>query len=141
MKFLCFICAETTVDEMSVVEGARLFGEYAAFTEGIRRSGHYVGCNRLLPPATACTVRVRDGKVSTTDGPFAETKEYVGGYYLIEARDLNEAILVAAKIPGARTGCVEVRPVAEDTETLRAIGVPAAQRENRNHSTFVKETT
>ncbi len=141
MKFLCLICAETTVDEMSVVEGARLFGEYAAFTEGIRRSGHCVGANRLLPPATACTVRVRDGKVSTTDGPFAETKEYVGGYYLIDARDLNEAILVAAKIPGARTGCVEVRPVADDTETLRAIGLPVAQRDDRSHPTFAKETT
>ncbi len=141
MKFLCLICAETTVDEMSVVEGARLFGEYAAFTEGIRRSGHYVGANRLLPPATACTVRVRDGKVSTTDGPFAETKEYVGGYYLIDARDLNEAILVAAKIPGARTGCDEARPVADDTETLRAIGLPVAQRDDRSHPTFAKETT
>jgi hypothetical protein len=65
---------------------------------------------------------VRGGKVTTTDGPFAETKEQFGGYYLIEARDLNEAIQVAAKIPGAWIGCVEVRPVAEDERTLRAIG-------------------
>ena len=141
MKFLCLICDETMVDQMSVVEGARLFGEYAAFTEGIRRSGHYVASNRLLPPATACTVRVRDGKVSTTDGPFAETKEHVGGFYLIEARDLNEAIMLAAKIPSARTGCVEVRPVADDTGMRRALGVPPTQREHSGNTTFAKETT
>jgi len=70
------------------------------------------------PADTAITIRVRNGKVSTTDGPFAETKEQLGGYYLIEAKDLNEAIQVAAKIPGARFGCVEVRPVAEDAQTL-----------------------
>jgi len=127
MKFLCLICAETMIDQMPVVDAARHFGEYAAFTEGIRRSGHYVDCNRLLPPTTACTVRVRDGKVSTTDGPFAETKEHVGGYYVIEARDLNEAIRIAAKIPGARVGAVEVRPIADDPETLRALS-PASQR-------------
>ena len=68
---------------------------------------------------------MRNGKVSTTDGPFAETKEQLGGYYLIEAKDLNEAIQVASKIPGARLGCVEVRPVAEDPETLRALGFAA----------------
>jgi hypothetical protein len=140
MKFLCLICAGTA-DERSVVDSARLLGEYAAFTEGIRRSGHYVDCNRLLPPATACTVRVRDGKVTTTDGPFAETKEWLGGYYLIEARDLNEAIRVAAKIPGARAGCVEVRPVADDAETLRALGGAMAQRATTGNTTFQKETT
>ena len=121
MKFLCLICAETMIDQMPVVDAARHFGEYAAFTEGIRRSGHYVDANRLLPPATACTVRVRDGKVSTTDGPFAETKECVGGYYVIDARDLNEAIRIAAKIPGARAGAVEVRPVADDNRTRRTL--------------------
>ena len=120
MRFLCLIRAETPIDDMPLVEAARHFGEYAAFTEGIRRSGHYVDCNRLLPPATACTVRVRNGRVSTTDGPFVETKECVGGYYVIEARDLNEAIRVAAKIPGARSGAVEVRPIADDPATLRA---------------------
>jgi hypothetical protein len=70
----------------------------------------------------AVTVRVRNGKIATTDGPFAETKEQFGGYYLIEARDLNEAIQVASRIPGARMGCVEVRPVAEDECTIRALG-------------------
>jgi hypothetical protein len=68
---------------------------------------------------------VRKGKVSTTDGPFAETKEQLGGYYLIEAKDLNEAIQVASRIPGARIGCVEVRPIAEDSRTLRALGLVA----------------
>jgi hypothetical protein len=76
----------------------------------------------LQPPATAVTVRVRNGKIGTTDGPFAETKEQFGGYYLIEARDLNEAIQVASRIPGARMGCVEVRPVAEDERTIRTLG-------------------
>ena len=69
-------------------------------------------------------MRVRNGKTSVTDGPWVETKEQLGGYYLIEARDLDEAIRVAARIPGAAIGCVEVRPVAEDERTLRAIGEP-----------------
>jgi hypothetical protein len=70
-----------------------------------------LGGNALQPANTATTVRVRDGKVSTTDGPFAETKEQLGGYYLLEATDLNDAIKVAARIPGARTGSIEVRPI------------------------------
>jgi len=70
-----------------------------------------LGGNALQPPNTATTVRVRNGKVSTTDGPFAETKEQLGGYYLLEATDLNDAIKVAARIPGARTGSIEVRPI------------------------------
>ena len=68
-------------------------------------------------------MRVRDGKLSTTDGPFTETKEQLGGYYVIEARDLNDAIRVAARIPGARIGCVEVRPIADDAVTLHALGL------------------
>lgn len=69
---------------------------------------------------------MRNGKTTTTDGPFAETKEQLGGYYLIEAMDLNEAIQVASRIPGAKIGCVEVRPVAEDAQTLQALGLSAA---------------
>ncbi|MBA3484712.1 MAG: YciI family protein, partial [Pirellulales bacterium] len=88
----------------------------------IRESGHYVGCNRLLPPNAALTVRMRNGKVLTTDGPFVETKEQLGGYFVIEAKDMNEAIQIAARIPGARYGCVEVRPIAEDEQTIRALG-------------------
>jgi hypothetical protein len=122
MKFLCLICAERVMEQMTDADARAHFDEYARFTADVRRSGHFVGCNRLLPPATATTVRVRNDKVSTTDGPFAETKEQLGGYYLLDARDLNEAIQIAARIPGARTGCVEVRPVAEDAQTLRALG-------------------
>jgi len=126
MKFLCLICAEKVMEQMPAAAAEKHFQEYTAFTEDIRRSGHYIGCNRLLPPAAATTIRVRNGKVSTTDGPWVETKEQLGGYYVIEARDLNEAIRVAAKIPGAWIGCVEVRPIAEDEQTVRALGFDVA---------------
>jgi hypothetical protein len=122
MKYLCIICAEKVMEQLEPDDAEQHFEEYARFTEEVRRSGHLVDCNRLLPADTAATVRVRDGRISTTDGPFAETKEVFGGYYLIEARDLNEAIRIAARIPGAARGCVEVRPVAEDERTLVAIG-------------------
>lgn len=126
MKFLCLICAEKVMEQMPAADADQHYQEYAAFTEDIRRSGHYLGCNRLLPPSAATTIRVRNGKISATDGPWVETKEQLGGYYLIEARDLNEAIRVAAKIPGAARGCVEIRPVAEDEQTVRALGFAAA---------------
>lgn len=122
MKFLCIICAEKVMEQLEPADAADHFREYAEFTAAIRESRHFIDCNRLLPAATATTVRVRDGKVTATDGPFAETKEQFGGYYLIEARDLNEAILVASRIPGAARGCVEVRAVAEDAQTLQALG-------------------
>ena len=127
MKFLCLICAETLMEQMTEADAEKHYQDYAEFTEAIRRSGHFIACNRLLPPEAAATVRVRKGKISTTDGPYAETKEQLGGYYVIEAKDLNEAILVASKIPGARLGCVEVRPIAEDARTLRALGFAAAE--------------
>jgi hypothetical protein len=114
LQFICLICAEKVMEQMPDADAAKHFEEYAAFTDAIRSSGHFVSGNRLLPPGAASTVRVRNGKVSTTDGPFAETKEQLGGYYVIDARDLNEAIRVAAKIPGARIGSVEVRPIADD---------------------------
>ena len=122
MKYLCLICAEKVMEQMPEADADAHYREYAAFTEAIRKSGHFVGCNRLLPPAAATTIRVRNGKVSATDGPWVETKEQLGGYYLIEARDLNEAIRIAAKIPGAARGCVEIRPVAEDAQTVEALG-------------------
>jgi len=122
MKYLCLICAETVMEQMTDEAAAKHFDEYAEFTQAIRNSGHYLSCNRLLPANAAITLRVRGGKVSITDGPFAETKEQLGGYYLIEASDLNEAIQVAARIPGAKHGCVEVRPIAEDRQTLQALG-------------------
>jgi hypothetical protein len=126
MRYLCLICAEKVLEQMPDDVAARHLADYAEFTAAIRRSGHLVDGNRLAPSATAVTVRVRDGKVGTTDGPFAETKEQVGGYFVIEARDLNEAIQVAARIPGAWRGCVEVRPIADDPGTRRALGVAEA---------------
>ena len=122
MKFLCIICAEKVMEQMTAGEAVRHYEEYREFTDGVRASGHLVDCNRLLPPATATTLRVRNGQVSTTDGPFAETREVFGGYYLLETRDLAEALAIAARIPGAKKGCVEVREVAEDAETHRALG-------------------
>jgi hypothetical protein len=114
MKYLCLIYDdEKKMATMSKTEGDAIMGEYFAFTDGIKKSGHYVGGEALQPVQTATSVRVRDGKVSTTDGPFAETKEQLGGYYLITARDLNDAIQVASKIPSARLGTIEVRPVVD----------------------------
>jgi hypothetical protein len=122
MKYLCLICAETWMERMPEDDRRKHFDEYREFTEDLRRNGQFVAVNRLQPPETATTVRVRNGKVSTTDGPYAETKEQFGGYYVIETRDLNEAIQVASRIPGARYGCVEVRPIAEDALTLDSLG-------------------
>jgi hypothetical protein len=114
MKYLCLIYADESLWE-KLPKSAELdmMAEYRAFGEGIKQSGHHLGGYRLHNSNMATTVRVRDGKLSTTDGPFAETKEQLGGYYLIEARDLNDAIQVAGRIPGARMGSIEVRPIAE----------------------------
>jgi hypothetical protein len=114
MRYLCLIYdEEQKLAAMPKSESDEFMGEYFAFTEAIRKSGHYIGGEALQPVQTATTVRVRNGKMSTTDGPFAETKEQLGGYYLINARDLNDAIQIAGKIPSARLGSVEVRPIME----------------------------
>jgi hypothetical protein len=114
MKYLCLIYdEEKSVAGMSKAEGDAFMGEYFAFTDGIKKSGHYLGGEALQPVHTATTVRVRNGKMTTTDGPFAETKEQLGGFYMIEARDLNDAIQIAAKIPSARLGSIEVRPIQD----------------------------
>jgi len=89
----------------------KMSAEYEAFTQSIIRNGNFKAGDRLRPTTTATTVRVRDGKMLTTDGPFAETREQLGGYYLIEAKDLDEAVKIAARIPGAKNGSIEVRPV------------------------------
>jgi hypothetical protein len=114
MKYLCLIYDdEKTMSGMPKNEWDAILGEYHAFSESVRKSGHYLGGEALQPVNTATTVRIRNGKVSTTDGPFAETKEQLGGYYLIEARDLNDAIQVASRIPSARLGSIEVRPIMD----------------------------
>jgi hypothetical protein len=89
----------------------KVTAEYGAFTQAIIQSGNFKAADRLQPTSTATTVRVRDGKMLTTDGPFAETREQLGGYYLIEAKDLDTAVGIAARIPSARDGSIEVRPI------------------------------
>jgi hypothetical protein len=87
--------------------------EAVQLTQELNAKGQYLGCNRLHPVSTATSVRVRDDKRIVTDGPFAETREHLGGYFLIDAKDLDDAIGIAARIPGARVGTVEIRPVME----------------------------
>ncbi|HEY4322196.1 MAG TPA: YciI family protein [Gemmatimonadales bacterium] len=112
MRYLCLIYDDETLWQgRSKADNDALYGEYSRFTEDTKASGHYLGGNPLTPTHTATTVRIRNGKVTTTDGPFAETKEQLGGYYLIEAKDLNDALQVAARIPAARSGSIEVRPI------------------------------
>src|SRR3954447_8299381 len=127
MKYLCLIYEnEKNWETMPQSDAEAIMNEYFAFTEDIRKNGKYVAGEALQPTPTATTVRVRNGKISTTDGPFVETKEQLGGFYLIDAKDLNDAIQVAARIPGAWHGCVEVRPVAEDARTLEGLGLATA---------------
>ena len=112
MQYLLLIYdQESQWGKLSEAEQGKIYQEYGDFTQSITKSGHYIGGNQLHPVAKATTVRVRDGKKLITDGPFAETKEQLGGYYLVEAKDIQEAVKIAARIPGARFGCVEVRPI------------------------------
>jgi hypothetical protein len=114
MKYLCLIYDdEKKMNAMTKADTEAFMGEYFAFTEDVRKKGHYVAGEALHPVSSATTVRVRNGSMVTTDGPFAETTEQLGGFYLIEARDLNEALQVAARIPSAKMGSIEVRPVVD----------------------------
>lgn len=122
MKFLCLISAEKMMEDLTPADAESYFQEYAQFTNWLKTKGHFVGANRLKPASTATTIRVRDGKTIVTDGPFAETKEQIGGYYLIDAKNLDQAIQIASRIPGAQRGCVEVRAIADDAQTL-ALGL------------------
>ena len=90
---------------------AKVYQEYQALNEGLKKRGQFISNHGLKPASTATTVKVRDGKTVTTDGPFAETREQLGGYYVVEAADLDEAIGIAESIPSARWGTVEIRPV------------------------------
>jgi len=112
MKYLLLIHAdETGMMRASEADQARTLGAYLAYTEALRTAGVFVATERLRPSGSSTTVRVTDAKTNVLDGPYADTKEQLGGFYMIEARDLNDAIQVAAKIPSARTGSIEVRPV------------------------------
>ena len=96
---------------LSEAERNAMYQEYGELSQSLAKSGRYKAGEELKPTATATTVRVRNGKVQATDGPFAETREQLGGFYLVEAKDLDDAIAVAARIPSVRNGCVEVRPI------------------------------
>jgi hypothetical protein len=114
MKYLALVYyEEKTINAMTQAEWQSLNEECVACGEDLRGGGYMIGGNALHPTNTATSVRIRDGKAIITDGPFAETKEQLAGFYLLDARDLNEAIQIASKIPPARLGCVEIRPVRE----------------------------
>ena len=112
MQYLLLIYdAEQEFAKMPPAEQQKIYGEYLRFTEEIKASGHYIGGNQLQPVQTATTLRTRNGKTVPTDGPFAETREQLGGYYLIEAANLDEALRIGARVPSVRFGSIEVRPV------------------------------
>ena len=112
MQYLLMIYRnEAELGKMSAADRKQMTAEYGTFTQSIIQSGHFKAGDGLQPTTTATTVRVREGKTLTTDGPFAETREQLGGYYLIDAKDLDTALGIAARIPGAKTGSIEVRPV------------------------------
>jgi hypothetical protein len=112
MQYLLLIyTSELDESKMTEAELGAYVGEYMEFSKGISASGHIRGGDALQPVSTATTVRVRGGKTTRSDGPFAETKEQLGGYYVIEAVDMAEACAIAARIPGARLGSIEVRPI------------------------------
>ena len=114
MKFLFMIYHdERVLEDLPKAEMQALVDSALDYDEEIRRSGHYIVSNALQPARTARTLRVREGKVLVTDGPFAETREQLGGFFLVEARDLDEACEVASRFPPARRGIIEVRPVQE----------------------------
>ena len=118
MKYICLAYEqEKTLDELSPSEWESLRQETLAYVEELKKTGYHLASAPLESVRTATTVRVRNGRMSATDGPFAETKETLGGFFMIEARDLNEALQIAARWPSARFGSIEVRPVAD---TLRA---------------------
>ncbi len=116
MKYLCMVYVdEKQLNALSKKESDELDARSLAYDDALRKSGHLIAAQALQPVDAATTLRIRNGKVSVTDGPFAETHEQLGGFVLIDARDLNEAIQLASKIPPAFLGCIEVRPIKELT--------------------------
>ena len=125
MKFLCLIYEDERIwQSMPPDEAGALLGEYQVFTEEVAKRGFLVRGEALLPTATAATVRIRNGRASTRQGPAVETREQLGGFYLVEADDMNEALRLAASIPSARHGAVEVRPIMSFSDSFA--GLPAA---------------
>ena len=115
MKYLLLIHDEERAwGKLNDAEQQEIMRDYGEFTEQIKASGQYLGGFQLHPTSAATSVRVRNGQRLVTDGPFAETREQLGGYYLVEAKDLDEAIALAARVPSARMGTIEVRPVVEN---------------------------
>jgi hypothetical protein len=126
MQYLLMIYSdESSRADATPEDGARMMAAYGAFTSEVKEAGAFVAGDALQPTATATTVRVRDGEPLLTDGPFAETREQLGGYYLLECGDLDEAIRWAGKIPGAVYGSIEVRPIMD----YEAAGAPASAGE------------
>ncbi len=114
MRYLLLICnEEQKVGSMNEADGSAMLAEYGKFMEEMGKRGVLQGGERLQPTSTAASVQVRNGRVLTSDGPFAETKEQLGGYFLVDVKDRDEALEIAAKIPGARLGTIEVRPIWE----------------------------
>lgn len=114
MKYLCLIYSvEKEWQNLPADQMKERTAAYRSFTEDLQESPHYIGSHRLQPTPTARTLRERNGTMAVTDGPFAETKEQLGGFFLIEAANMEEAIDIASKIPGTRFGCIEVRPVMD----------------------------
>jgi len=112
MQYLLLIYEnEARYETMSETDLGKMLGDYRAFTQSIIEGGQFKAGNALEPTSTATTVRVRNGKIAVTDGPFAETREQLGGFYLVEAKDLDEAVALAARIPSALVGSIEVRPI------------------------------
>ena len=125
MKYLCLACEEErTLNELSQPEWQALRKETLDYVESLRDGGRLIATHPLQSATLAKTVRIRNGKLSVTDGPFVETKEHIGGYFLIEARDLEEAIQIASKWPSARLGSIEVRPIDEELRLDRRYGAP-----------------
>ena len=125
MRYACLVYTDDSkLDALSSDEWNTLIDQHLENDAALQESGHFLAGAPLEPVATATLVRVRGAKVSVTDGPFAETKEQLGGFLLIEARDLNEAIQIASRIPVARVGTIEVRPVRELVDLKRGIATP-----------------
>jgi len=132
MRYLLLIYTPEQLDSEMDAAGGPELEEYNKFTQDIRARGLYEAGEALHPTTSATTVRVRDGQTVTTDGPFAETKEALGGFYMVKAKDLDEAIELAARIPGAKHGSIEVRPIFDFADEMAAAGAGAASTGSTN---------